>query len=124
MEKPKGKLVLQTLAMPAHANPNGDIFGGWIMSQMDLGAGIAAKRCSHSRVVTIAVDSMVFKRPVAVGNSVHVYANIIKVGNTSMRIEIEVYAQSWDTDNMWKVTEAIFTFVAIDVHGNPQTVKH
>ena len=123
MEQPKGDLVLQTLAMPAHANPNGDIFGGWIMSQMDLGAGIAAKRCSHSRVVTIAVDSMVFKRPVAVGNSVHVYANIIKVGNTSMQIEIEVYAQSWDNDNMWKVTEAIFTFVAIDVNGKPQAVK-
>ena len=123
MEKPKGNLVLQTLAMPAHANPNGDIFGGWIMSQMDLGASIAAKRCSHSRVVTVAVDSMVFKHPVAVGNSVHVYANILKIGHTSMQIEIEVFAQSWDTDKMWKVTEAVFTFVAVDVNGKPHVVK-
>lgn len=124
MKKPKGKLILQTLAMPANANANGDIFGGWIMSQMDLGASIAAKRCSHSRVVTVAVDSMVFKRPVAIGNSLHVYANIIKVGNTSMRIETEVYAQSWDTDDMWKVTQALFTFVAVDANGKPHPVKH
>jgi len=122
MEKPKGNLVLQTLAMPAHANANGDIFGGWIMSQMDLGAGMAAKRRSHSRVATVAVDSMVFKSPVMVGNSVHVYADIIKVGTTSIKTSIEVWAQCWDSDLTWKVTEAIFTSVAINAHGQPHPV--
>ena len=122
MEKPKGKLVLQTLAMPAHANANGDIFGGWILSQMDLGAGMAAKRCSHSRVATLAVDRMLFKQPVMIGNSIHVYADIIKVGCTSMKINIEVWAQCWDSDRTWKVTEGMFTSVAIDEHGKPHPV--
>jgi acyl-CoA thioesterase YciA len=122
MPSPTGELVLQTLAMPADANANGDIFGGWIMSQMDLGAGIAAKKRSHSRTATVAVDGMVFERPVHIGETVHVHANVVHVGRTSMKINIEVWAQCWESDQTWKVTEAIFTYVAIDAEGEPQAV--
>lgn len=120
--QPRGDLVLQTLAMPADANANGDIFGGWIMAQMDLGAGIAAKRRSHSRTVTVAVDSMVFRDPVHIGDTVHVHADIVHVGNTSMKINIEVWAQSFDSDHSWKVTEAVFTYVAVDSYGRPHPI--
>jgi acyl-CoA thioesterase YciA len=121
-EAPKGELVLQTLAMPADANSNGDIFGGWIMSQMDLGAGIAAKKRSRSRTVTVAVDAMVFRQPVHIGDTVHVHADITQVGNTSMKINIEVWAQCWESEKSWKVTEAIFTYVAVDSYGRPHAV--
>lgn len=121
--EPRGELVLQTLAMPADTNANGDIFGGWIMSQMDLGAGIAAKKCAHSQTATVAVDSMVFSKPVHIGDTVHVHADITHIGHTSMKINIEVWAQCWESDQTWKVTEAVFTYVAIDTQGNPQAVK-
>lgn len=121
--KPHGDLVLQTLAMPADANPNGDIFGGWIMSQMDLGGGIAAKKRARSRIVTVAVDSMVFRKPVHIGDTVHVHADITHVGTTSMKINLEVWAQNWEQSNKWKVTEAIYTYVAIDDKGKPQPVE-
>jgi acyl-CoA thioesterase YciA len=122
MKKPNGELVLQTLAMPADANANGDIFGGWIMSQMDLGAGIAAKKRSHSRTATVAVDGMVFKKPVKIGNTVHVYADIVHVGHTSMKINIQVWAQCWDSDQTWEVTDAVFTYVAVNDAGESQAV--
>ena len=120
---PRGEMVLQTLAMPKDANPNGDIFGGWIMAQMDMAAGIAAKKCAHSRVATVAVDSMMFKHPVHVGNTVHIHAEMLKIGTTSMKINIEVWAQPWDSNDSVKVTEAVFTFVAIDDEGKPHPVK-
>src|SRR5690606_25183830 len=88
---PQGELVLRTLAMPADTNANGDIFGGWLMSQMDMGGAILAKEIAHGRVVTVRVDGMTFLRPVAVGDVVCCYARCVKRGNTSVSINIEVW---------------------------------
>lgn len=126
MTKPHGELALQTLAMPANTNANGDIFGGWLMSQMDLAAGILARRCAKKRVVTIAVDSMSFLYPVQVGDTVGVYGDIIHVGKTSMQIHLEVWVSApWneERDTLHKVTEGTFTFVAINEQGKPTPVK-
>ena len=122
-EKPCGELVIRTLAMPSDTNANGDIFGGWLVSQMDLGAGIAAKQCSKGRTVTVAINEMVFKRPVHVGDAISCYADIIHVGNTSMKIKVQAWAVPADHHLAYKVTEGIFTFVAIDKHGKPRKVK-
>ena len=121
MSEPTGDLVLRTLAMPADTNPNGDIFGGWIMSQMDIAGGLAAKNRSTSRVSTVAVESMTFHTPVKVGNAVCCYAKVLRVGTTSMRIKLEVWALShpFKREVRTKVTEGIFTYVAIDENGNP-----
>ncbi|MDF3007099.1 MAG: thioesterase superfamily protein [Enterobacter kobei] len=90
-EAPQGELVLRTLAMPADTNANGDIFGGWLMSQMDMGGAIMAKEIAHGRVVTVRVDGMTFLRPVAVGDVVCCYARCVKRGNTSVTINVEVW---------------------------------
>lgn len=122
-DTPHGEITLQTLAMPADTNPNGDVFGGWILSQMDIAAGIIAKQTSKSRVATVALNSMVFLLPVQVGDLVTCYAELIKIGNTSMTIKIE----AWKTDKVSgeraKVTEGTFIYVAIDEHGKPHSVK-
>ena len=124
MSEPKGGLVLRTLAMPADTNPNGDIFGGWIMSQMDIAGGLAAKDRCGSRVSTVAVESMTFHNPVKVGNVVCCYAEILKVGTTSMRIQLEVWVMShpYKKEVRTKVTEGVFTYVAIDDEGQPTPV--
>ena len=111
--------------MPANTNPNGDIFGGWIMSQMDIAAGMLAKQISGSRVATVSVDTINFLRPVAVGDTVTCYGRLERVGRTSMRLTIEVWAASaMDKIELEKcVTEANFTFVAIDENGKPIPVK-
>ncbi|WP_067520115.1 acyl-CoA thioester hydrolase YciA [Endozoicomonas ascidiicola] len=121
MAGPQGDLVLRTLAMPADTNPNGDIFGGWIMSQMDMAGGLAAKNRSQSRVSTVAVESMSFIHPVKVGDVVCCYADIVRVGTTSMRIKLEVWNLShpFKSELRNKVTEGMFTYVAIDDNGNP-----
>lgn len=121
MTEPQGDLVLRTLAMPADTNPNGDIFGGWIMSQMDIAGGLAAKNRCNSRLSTVAVESMSFIHPVKVGDVVCCYADIIRVGNTSMRIKLEVWILShpFKSEERHKVTEGFFTYVAIDDNGNP-----
>lgn len=121
-EAPSGELTLRTMAMPADTNASGDIFGGWVLSQMDLGAGIAAGQRAASRVVTIAVDKMKFIRPVQVGDVLCVYTSIVRVGNTSMEINIEAWALRHRYGHREKVTEAIFTFVAVDENGKPQLV--
>ena len=125
MSEPKGTLVLRTLAMPADTNPNGDIFGGWIMSQMDIAGGLAAKDRCASRVSTVAVESMTFHNPVKVGNVVCCYAEILKVGNTSMRVKLEVWVMShpYKKEIRTKVTEGFFTYVAIDENGRPIPVN-
>ncbi len=107
MNAPQGNLALRTLAMPADTNLSGDIFGGWIMSQMDMAGGLAAKNLSNSRVSTVAVESMTFLNPVKVGDVVCCYADIIRVGNTSMRIKVEVWVLShpFKSDERQKVTE-------------------
>lgn len=121
--KPKGKLALQTLAMPADTNANGDIFGGWVVSNMDMAAGIEARHRARSRVVTVAIDSLVFIKPVYVGDTVCCYADLVKIGRTSMQFKIEVWTIALLDEFLKKVAEGIFTFVAIDDHGRPHPVE-
>ncbi|GAA5190190.1 acyl-CoA thioester hydrolase YciA [Ferrimonas gelatinilytica] len=120
--EPSGELMLRTLAMPADTNANGDIFGGWIMSQMDLAGGLMAKQISQGRICTVAVDGMTFYRPVAVGNAVCVYGSFEKRGHTSMRLRLEVWVRPMleDLSEHYCVTEAVYTYVAIDDHGHPR----
>ena len=105
--------VIRVTAMPGDANPYGDIFGGWLMSQMDLAAGSIASRHSHGRAVTIAVDAMTFHRPVFVGDEVSVYARLVGVGRSSMKIEVEAWRRARHVDDACRVTQATFTFVAV-----------
>lgn len=121
-EKPSGELTLRTMAMPADTNAAGDIFGGWVLSQMDLAGGIAAGQRASARVVTIAVDGMKFIRPVHVGDVLCVYADIVRVGNTSMEIKLEAWALRHRFGIREKVTEAQFTFVCVDDDGRPVPV--
>lgn len=115
-----GELVMKTIAMPADTNANGDIFGGWVLSQMDLGGGILAKaHSSTGRAVTVSIDSMSFINPVRVGDVVSCYAEIIKRGRTSMKIQIETLTYSYISKESKHVTHGIFTYVAIDEHGKP-----
>jgi len=118
-EKPRGELVIRTIAMPADTNPSGDIFGGWIMSQMDLGSGIIALKTAKKRVVTVAMDGMSFLQPVRVGDRVACYAWIEKIGRTSMRIPVEVWVERYMTGEQVRVTQAVFTYVAIGSDGRP-----
>ncbi|MFT4075304.1 MAG: acyl-CoA thioesterase [Asticcacaulis sp.] len=115
-------LGILTTAMPADTNPSGDIFGGWLMSQMDLAAGNIAARLSRGRVATIAVDGMVFLTPVQVGDEVTVYAKVISVGRTSMKMKVDAYRRPREGEDKKRVTEGIFTFVAIDDEGKPRAV--
>ncbi len=119
---PKGELMIRTVAMPADTNANGDIFGGWVMSQMDLAGGIAGVDRARGRVVTVAVDGMTFIRPVKIGDVLCVYAEVEHVGRTSMRIHVEAWARRFRTAERDKVTAASFTFVAIDDDGRPRPV--
>lgn len=111
---PLENLAIRTIAMPRDTNPNGDIFGGWLVSQMDLAAGIVASVRARGRVVTVAIDSLTFHKPVFVGDEVSCYANLERVGRTSMAIKVEVWVRRALTKNTRKVTEGTFTFVAID----------
>ncbi|TDP45388.1 (3S)-malyl-CoA thioesterase [Zavarzinia compransoris] len=122
IEPPDSEAIIRTIAMPADTNPAGDIFGGWLMAQMDLAAGSAAARRARGRCATIAVDAMVFLRPVAVGDEVSLYAEIASVGRTSMKIHVEAWRRSRDSEERYKVTDATFTFVAIDAQGRPRDV--
>lgn len=117
-----GVLVIRTIAMPADTNPAGDIFGGWLMSQMDLAAGNMAGRVSQGRSATVAVEGMQFIRPVKVGDEVTLYASLMKIGRTSMRIHVDVWARSRFAKEGAKVTDADFVFVALDTDGNPRQI--
>lgn len=112
--EPRGVLALKTLAMPADTNANGDIFGGWVVSNMDMAAGIEARRRARSRVVTVAIDSLVFIKPIYVGEAVSCYAELLKVGRTSMQFKIEVWSLGLTDPKQKIVAEGIFTFVAIN----------
>lgn len=118
----EGVLVIRTIAMPADTNPAGDIFGGWLMSQMDLAAGNMAGRVSQGRGATVAVEAMQFLRPVKVGDEVTLYATLKTVGRTSMRIHVDVWARSRFAKEGAKVTDADFVFVALDDDGNPREI--
>jgi acyl-CoA thioesterase YciA len=123
--QPDGLLVLRTLAMPRDCNPNGDIFGGWILSQMDAGGGLLAKEVAHSRVVTVTIDKMTFVRPVHVGDTICVYAKVIRIGNTSMDIGLEVWAKDLTEEfeaQRHIVTEGVFRYVSIDEKGRPRRI--
>lgn len=119
---PQGELTLRTLAMPSDVNVNGDIFGGWVLSQMDMAAGIVAGARARGRVATIAIDAMKFIRPVKVGDVLCIYVRVARVGRTSMAMEIEAWVLRNRQETREKVTEAIFTFVAIDEAGKPRVV--
>lgn len=121
-ETPHGELSLRTLAMPRDANPNGDIFGGWVISQMDIAAGMAASLRSHGRAATVAIDSMVFKLPVYVGDILCVYTDLRRIGKTSMTIHVEAWVLRDRKGARVKVTEGVFTFVAIDEQRKPRPV--
>ena len=121
-EEPRGILTVRTIAMPADTNANGDIFGGWVMSRMDQAGGIAGVDRAQGRVVTVAVDGMTFIRPVKIGDVLSVYAQVESVGRTSMKIHVEAWARRFRTQMNDKVTEATFTFVAIDEEGRPRPV--
>jgi acyl-CoA thioesterase YciA len=119
---PTGQPATRVTTMPADANPYGDIFGGWLLAQMDMAAGLAAARHAKGRAVTIAMDGMVFHRPVFVGDEVSVYATVIKVGSTSMTIAVEAWRRARHSEEAYKVTEAKFVFVAIDEARRPRKV--
>lgn len=119
---PAGHPTIRVTAMPADANPYGDIFGGWLMSQMDLGASSVASRHSKGRAVTIAVDGMQFHRPVLVGDELSVYARLVKVGTTSMTVEVEAWRRARHSEESYKVTQARFVFVALDEVRRPRKV--
>ncbi|RTL10295.1 MAG: acyl-CoA thioesterase [Neisseriaceae bacterium] len=119
-----GELVMRTIAMPADTNSNGDIFGGWVLSQMDLGGGIIAKSNSPTgRAVTVSIDSMSFINSIKVGDLVSCYAKLIHRGRTSMKIQIETWTYSYISQETKHVTHGIFTYVAIDADGKPCMLK-
>lgn len=120
--EPRGELTIRTVAMPADTNPSGDIFGGWLMSQMDIAGGVTASERAKGRAVTIAVDGMVFHQPVHVGDILCCYAEVVKVGRTSMTIRIEAWARQRAGGDRVKVTEGTFTYVALDGTGNKRPV--
>ena len=115
--------AIRVVAMPADANAYGDIFGGWLLSLMDNGAGLTAARRSKGRAVTVAMDGMQFHQPVKVGDEVTVYAEVERVGRTSMTIAVEAWRRERHLEEPIKVTEAKFTFVAVDEQGRPRAVE-
>lgn len=120
--QPEGAPAVRVTAMPANANVYGDIFGGWLMAQMDLAASSVASHHARGRAVTIAVEGMTFHRPVFVGDEVSVYARLRKVGRTSMQVAVEAWARDRHSDEANKVTEANFAFVAMGPDRRPRPV--
>ncbi|MCK5779314.1 MAG: acyl-CoA thioesterase [Rhodospirillales bacterium] len=122
-ERPRGELALRTLAMPADTNPSGDIFGGWVMAQMDIAGGITAWNRADGRVATVAVDGFTFHRPIYVGDVVCCYTDVIKTGRSSITVLVSAWVlRGRRPDQRIKVTEGTFTFVAIDADGNKRQV--
>ena len=120
---PARQPALRVVPMPADANQNGDIFGGWIMSQVDIAGGMLAGRIARGRVATVAVNSFVFKQPVQIGDVISCYADVVRIGNTSVTVDVQVYAERRPSDpTVVKVTEATLTYVAIDAGGRPRPV--
>ena len=124
LELPKNRQpALRVLPMPADANQNGDIFGGWIMAQVDIAGGTVAGKVARGRVATVAVNAFVFKQPVQIGDLLSFYADVVRIGNTSVTINVEVYAERGRTETrIVKVTEATLTYVAIDRAGKPRPI--
>jgi acyl-CoA thioesterase YciA len=120
--RPAGEPAIRTIAMPADTNPNGDIFGGWIMARMDTAGAVAAVRLARGRVATVAVTGMTFHKPVLVGDLVSCYAEVMKVGRTSMTVTVETWIDRNRSGESYKVTEGTFVYVAIDDKGKPRQV--
>jgi acyl-CoA thioesterase YciA len=120
---PKGEMQIRTLAMPADTNPAGDIFGGWVLSQMDVAGGIAARDCAKGRVVTVAVDTMTFYLPVFVGDVVCCYTSILKKGRTSISVNIQTWALRSNTMERVLVTEGTYTYVSIGDDRKPRPMS-
>lgn len=114
---PAGELTLQTIAMPADTNANGDIFGGWLMAQMDLGSSVMARRRARGRVATVAVEAMTFLKPVHVGDTVTIFAQVLRTGRTSLQIGVEVWVTRQPENRRVKMTQGTFVFVAVDDNG-------
>ena len=120
---PRADPAIRTIAMPADTNPAGDIFGGWLLAQMDLAAGNVAARHARGRCATIAIDKIAFLQPVKVGDEVTVYAELVSTGRTSMRFEVSAWRRRRDSETVHKVTGAIFTFVALDSDNRPREIR-
>ena len=123
-ETHRGELTVRVVAMPADTNANGDIFGGWVLSQMDAAGGIRGVERAQGRVVTLKVDTLTFHRPVKVGDVLCVYTDVESIGRTSMKIHIEAWAKRFFGGAREKVTDATFTFVAVDDDGRPRPIPH
>ena len=119
---PQGDLCIRTLAMPADTNANGDIFGGWLLSQMDVGGGVFASKVARSRTVTVAIEAMNFRKAVYVGDLVSVYATLVRFGRTSLTVRLEAWALRRKEQYPFLVTDGNFTYVSIDDNGRPQPV--
>ena len=117
---PDEQPVVRVIAMPADTNPEGDIFGGWLLAQMDLAGSTPAFDLAHGRCATIAVDAMVFHQPVSVGDEVSMYARVVKVGRTSIRVHVEAWKRPRSSSEISRVTEGVFTYVAIDENRKPR----
>lgn len=118
----RGRLTTRTMTMPADTNPAGDIFGGWVLAQMDIAAGICAGQRAQQRVVTVSVDSMSFIRAVKVGDILGVYTEVEEVGRTSVKVHVEAWVRRGRIGQREKVTQAVFKFVAIDDEGSPTPI--
>jgi acyl-CoA thioesterase YciA len=119
VQLPEKQPTLRLMTMPSDMNPNGDIFGGWVMSQVDIAGGVAAMRRARGRVTTVAVNAFQFKQPISIGDVVSFYTEVVKVGKTSVTLNVEVYAErNYFKPITVKVTEATLTYVAIDASGN------
>ncbi|MGM4907704.1 acyl-CoA thioesterase [Tardiphaga sp. 866_E4_N2_1] len=121
--EPTGDLTIRTVAMPADTNANGDIFGGWLLSQMDLGGGIFAAKVAKTRTVTVAIEAMTFRKAVHVGDVVSVHAELVRMGRTSLTVHIEAWVLRRNENAPILVTDGNFTFVSIDEAGRPQVIK-
>ena len=121
--EPSGELCIRTLAMPADTNQNGDIFGGWLLSQMDIGGGIFASKIAKSRTVTVAIEAMNFRKPVFVGDVVSVHASLVRIGKTSITVHLEAWVLRRKETHPILVTDGNFTYVSIDDQGHPQVIQ-
>ena len=123
-ELPEGReLVLKVIPMPADCNANGDIFGGWVMAQVDLAGSVVPARYTQGRMATVAVNEFIFKQPVRVGDILSFFSKVSRIGRTSITVKVEVYAERFRTQGQYiKVTEATLTYVAIDDNGKPREI--
>ena len=120
MKRNKEYILTKTVAMPAYTNTNGDIFGGWLLSQMDVAGGILASKIANGRVATVAIEGMKFLLPVKVGDTVSCYGKVERIGKTSITILLRVTTESWKNNNQKEVTNGKFIYVAIDSKGKPR----